>query len=69
MNPIITFFCKVHRSLKTRLYHKIYMPFLLSEAKECGTDVVIGPDNHIAGIENMEFGNHVYIGPGGIVLH
>lgn len=67
MNVILRMICRVGRSISSRWYHFVYMPFLLSEAKRCGNDVVIGPKNTIAGMDNMEFGNHVNIGPGAVL--
>ena len=67
MNGILKFLCRVHRSIKSRSYYKIYMPFLLSQLKECGTDVVIGPDNHLAGLDHMSFGSHINIGVGAVL--
>lgn len=67
MNPILKLICKGWRSLSARCYHYIYMPFLLSEFKLCGNDVVIAQGSRIVGGENMEFGNNIYIGPGAVL--
>ena len=67
MNTILKLICKVGRSISSRWYHFVYMPFLLSEFQSCGKDVVIGKGNHIAGAENMQFGDDIYIGPGAVL--
>lgn len=67
MNGILKLMCRIWRSIHTRWYHKVYMCFLLSESKRCGKNVVIAEGNRIAGIENMEFGHDVYIGPGAVL--
>lgn len=67
MNMIVKLICKIGRSVSSRWYHFVYMPFLLSELKSCGNNVVIGKDSLIAGVENMEFGNDIYIGPRAIL--
>lgn len=67
MNAILRFICRCGRSIWVRWYHSIYMPFLLNESKQYGKNVVIGSGNRIAGIENMEFGDDVYIGPGAVL--
>lgn len=66
MNPIIGLICKTGRSISARWYHFVYMPFLLSESKSCGNNVVVGK-GRIAGIQNVSFGDDVNIGPGAVL--
>ena len=67
MNSLLSFICKAQRSISNRWYHYVYLPFLLSGAKSCGKKVIIGQGSRIAGIENMVFGDDVYIGPGAVL--
>lgn len=67
MNYILKLICKCGRSISSRWYHYVYMPFLLSELRNCGKNVIIAKGNHIAGMSNMEFGDDIYIGPGAVL--
>lgn len=40
----------------------MYIPFLLSQCKECGENVSIGYDSLLVGLENMSFGSRINIG-------
>lgn len=58
--------CKCYDSLKNKIYYHIYVPYLKSEFKACGKDVLIGSQSRIEGKKNISLGNHIYIGPGAV---
>lgn len=67
MKHILFFFCRLFRSIRIRCYHKIYLPFLRSQFKECGEEVVIDRDCKFAGTDHIHLGSHIYIGPGAVI--
>lgn len=54
--------CRIYRKIKVSFNNNMYIPFLLSQCKECGDKVSIGYDSLLIGMENMSFGNRINIG-------
>lgn len=60
---MIKFLYRVGNSIKSRWYMKVTLPYIRKTFRSCGDNVVIGDHARIAGNENIEIGNDVYIGP------
>ena len=60
---MISFLYRIKNSIKSRWYTKVTMPYIKSTFESCGSNVVIGENARIAGAENIEIGDDVYLGP------
>lgn len=60
---MIRFLYRIRNSIKSRWYHNVILPYIRKTFGSCGSNVVIGDHSRIAGAENIEIGDDVYIGP------
>ena len=60
---MIGFFYRVKNSIKSRWYMNVTLPYIRKTLGVCGSNVVIADHSRIAGAENIEIGDDVYIGP------
>lgn len=64
---MIRFFYRVKNSIKSRWYMKVTLPYIRKTLGACGSNVVIADHSRIAGAENIEIGDDVYIGPEALI--
>lgn len=64
---IFDFFFRCCNSVRTRCYHKIFLPYLNRQFLKCGEKVVIDRGSKIAGADHISIGSNVYIGPGAVL--
>lgn len=64
---MIGFFYRVKNSIKSRWYMNVTLPYIRKTLGACGSKVVIEDYSRIAGAENIEIGDDVYIGPEALI--
>lgn len=64
---MIGFFYRVKNSIKSRWYMNVTLPYIRKTLGACGSNVVIVDHSRIAGAENIEIGDDVYIGPEALI--
>lgn len=56
--------CKIIESAKCRFWNRFGQNYIKSQLNSCGLDVTIGMGFSACGFNNIEIGNHVYLGDG-----